>query len=395
MSEFVDRDLPSTSPFAGLQPSRTTTGSLTGAARHRVLHETGAVGRTMMATMPIILVGSLAMSTLGIAPILHANKPEQRHRVDSAKSKPADATITSDANASQAAEPGTVDVAAVAPASYTVRAGDSVSAIAGRYGLSTASVLALNGLGWKSLIFPGQTLRLSKAAAPAPAAPVTVSYVKPIAAPAPVTSKGSYVIQRGDTLTTIAKKFGTTVAALLAANGLAPSSIIYAGRTLVVPGGAAVASVTPAPPATAPASVGSATVPLSPSMAANARTIIAVGRSLGVPSFGIVVALAAAAQESGLQNLNYGDRDSVGLFQQRPSAGWGTVSQLTSPTYAAELFYGGPRNPNKGRTRGLLDIAGWQSMTLTQAAQAVQISAAPTAYAKWEASARAWLAQLG
>jgi LysM repeat protein len=395
MSEFVDRDLPSTSPFAGLQPSRTTTGSLTGAARHRVPHETGAVGRTMMATMPIILVGSLAMSTLGIAPILHTNKPEQRHRVDAAKPKAADATITSDPNTSQAVESGAVDVAAVAPASYTVRAGDSVSGIAGRYGLSTASVLALNGLGWKSLIFPGQTLRLSKAAAPAPAAPTPVSYVKPIAAPAPATTKGSYVIQRGDTLTAIAKKLGTTVAALLAANGLAQSSIIYAGRTLVVPGGVAVASVTPAPPATAPASVGSATVPLSPSMAANARTIIAVGRSLGVPPQGIVVALSAAAQESGLQNLNYGDRDSVGLFQQRPSSGWGTVAQLTSPTYAAELFYGGPHNPNKGKTRGLLDIAGWQSMTVTQAAQAVQISAAPTAYAKWEASARAWLAQLG
>ncbi len=68
---------------------------------------------------------------------------------------------------------------------------------------------------------------------------------------------------------------------------------------------------------------------------------------------------------------------------------------MTNPTYAAELFYGGPSNPNRGRTRGLLDIPGWQAMTVTQAAQAVQISAAPNAYAKWETFARSWLAQLG
>jgi hypothetical protein len=130
-------------------------------------------------------------------------------------------------------------------------------------------------------------------------------------------------------------------------------------------------------------------------MKTNAQTIISVGKNLGVPSYGIIVALAAAAQESGLIDLSSGDRDSVGLFQQRPSTGWGTKAQLLNTTYAAELFYGGPSNPNKGVTRGLLDIPGWQSMSVTQAAQAVQISATPTAYAKWETSARAWFAQLG
>jgi hypothetical protein len=107
-----------------------------------------------------------------------------------------------------------------------------------------------------------------------------------------------------------------------------------------------------------------------------------------------VIALAAAMQESGLRNLDYGDRDSLGLFQQRPSTGWGTPAQVTDPVYASKLFFGGPSNPNKGKTRGLLDIKGWQSMTVTQAAQAVQISAYPDAYAKWETSARAWLAEL-
>jgi LysM repeat protein len=277
------------------------------------------------------------------------------------------------------------------PSTYTVRAGDTVSGIASGYGLSTASVLALNGLGWKSLIFPRQVLKLTNVAAPASTTPPPASATPPTApaasvSPAAPAANGSYTIQRGDTVTAIARKFGVTIAAILSANGLSASSIIYAGRTLVIPG----AGVQPAqvgPATVVPNSVGS--------VQANAQVIISVGRSLGVPDYGIVIALAAAEQESGLQNLSYGDRDSVGLFQQRPSAGWGTVAELTTPSYAAELFYGGPRNPNKGKTRGLLDIAGWQSMTVTQAAQAVQISATPNAYAKWEASARALLAQLG
>jgi hypothetical protein len=130
-------------------------------------------------------------------------------------------------------------------------------------------------------------------------------------------------------------------------------------------------------------------------MAANARIIIQVGRELRVPNRGLIVALAAAMQESSLRNITYGDRDSVGVFQQRPSTGWGTRSALLDVAHASRLFFGGPSNPNKGKTRGLLDIPGWQSMTVTQAAQKVQISAYPNAYAKWEKSATAWLAQLG
>ena len=95
-----------------------------------------------------------------------------------------------------------------------------------------------------------------------------------------------------------------------------------------------------------------------------------------------------------MRNINYGHLDSLGLFQQRPSSGWGTAAQLTDPAHAAKLFYGGPSNPNKGITRGLLDITGWSALTVTQAAQKVQISAYPDAYAKWETSARFWLSDL-
>lgn len=105
----------------------------------------------------------------------------------------------------------------------------------------------------------------------------------------------------------------------------------------------------------------------------NARVIMQVGSSMGVPRRGIEIALATAMQESQLKNLDYGDRDSVGLFQQRPSSGWGTISQLTDPPTSARKFYD-----------ALLKVRDWQAMALTVAAQTVQRSAFPNAYAQWE-----------
>jgi hypothetical protein len=105
----------------------------------------------------------------------------------------------------------------------------------------------------------------------------------------------------------------------------------------------------------------------NPEQIANAATIVAVGKRMQVPEHGLVIAIATALQESGLRNLDHGDRDSLGLFQQRPSQGWGTPTQLTDPTYAATAFY-----------RRLLEVPGWQQMSVNQAAQAVQRSATPT-----------------
>jgi hypothetical protein len=122
---------------------------------------------------------------------------------------------------------------------------------------------------------------------------------------------------------------------------------------------------------TASSSAGSMSLDLE--QAKNASTIAAVGVSMNVPPFGIEVALATARQESKLHNLSYGDRDSVGLFQQRPSQGWGTQAQILNPVYSTTKFY-----------QALLNVSGWQSMTLTAAAQKVQNSGSPTAYAQWE-----------
>ncbi|BCJ46193.1 hypothetical protein GCM10010168_51420 [Actinoplanes ianthinogenes] len=116
----------------------------------------------------------------------------------------------------------------------------------------------------------------------------------------------------------------------------------------------------------------------------NAARIIAIGKQRGIAPRGWAVAVATAMQESSLRNINHGDRDSVGLFQQRPSMGWGTVEQLTDVDYATNAFYGGPPPPDNG---GLLDVPGWERMELTDAAQAVQRSGTPQAYANWTALA--------
>ncbi|MEO7349835.1 MAG: LysM peptidoglycan-binding domain-containing protein [Terrimesophilobacter sp.] len=444
-----------------------------GRGRHAAPKQPSKVARGAMHTLPILLVGTMAMSLNMTSPIdtsglKRDDKPKDsnqqvRNAVAAAMSA-ASAERAQSAQQSAAASAALATVAS-APSTYRVVAGDTVSSIATKYGLSTASVLALNGLSWSSLIFPGQVLQLTRTpvvksapsappantplvSAPPAASPKTnytvtrgdtvsaiasrfgvstqavltanklgwstiiypgqkivipasipasssppvattpvvdvtpVSSVTPITPP-PATHSTSYVIKSGDTVTSIAAKFGVTVQSILDANGLNRGSLIYAGRTLNIPGASS-----------ASAGLGIVATPLTTEMATNARLIIAVGTDLGVSDYGLVIALAAAMQESTLRNLNYGDRDSLGLFQQRPSTGWGTPAQVTNPIYAAKLFFGGPSNPNKGNTRGLLDITGWQSMTVTQAAQAVQKSGYPEAYAKWETSARAWLAQL-
>ncbi|TFC52060.1 LysM peptidoglycan-binding domain-containing protein [Cryobacterium shii] len=420
--------------------------------RHRQASSGTRRGLGILATVPLVLISTIAISLNLASPAdaaTLAKKPVKSR--SNLPSPPADL-------ARQA--PGTSGVAA--PGQYQVVEGDTVSGVAGRFGLSTASVLALNGLGWSASIFPGQTLILGQAkpaaSAPAPAdiakysirdgdtissvaaahglstgavlsangldgnstifpgqaivlpgpgeaAPATVAAPPPSATAA--TAPGSHTIAAGDTIGAIAAAAGVSVQAVLDANGLGWSSIIYPGQVLAVPFSSspsvsASASALPleavapsAPTLPEPTAIFGVVTPLTDDMRRNAETIILVGRQAGVSDSGLVVALAAAAQESGLRNVAYGDRDSLGLFQQRPSSGWGTTEQVLDPVRASLAFFGGDGNPNAGVTRGLLDIAGWESMTVTQAAQAVQISAYPDHYAKWETSARAWLAELG
>jgi LysM repeat protein len=384
--------------------------------------------------MPIVLAGTIAVTAGLTGPVAHA---EPRHEDDSANKRHVDQDRnvgdrpvfgTAVARPSQTTVT-TVAAVSAAPTTYTVRQGDTVSGIAARYGLSAQEVLVRNGLGWNTIIHPGQTLHLASTPAVTTASASTGS-----------STSGSYHVKQGDTVSGIASRVGVSTTALLSANKLSQRSVIYPGQTLRVPsaGGAVAAPVATATPAVASgssaragsvkigtgdtiASIASAhgvtvsallsangltytstiyagktlVLPSSgPSLSAeqrgNAATIVSVGRSLGVSDHGIVIALAAAMQESSLRNLSHGDRDSVGLFQQRPSQGWGPAAVLQDPATAAKLFFTG----NPGHTRGLLDIAGWSSMDVTTAAQAVQVSAYPKAYAQWEKTAQSLLASL-
>jgi LysM repeat protein len=263
---------------------------------------------------------------------------------------------------------------------HTVAEGETLTDIAKLHSVSLTSLLKKNQLTKNSIIFVGQILDI-----PTPAAETTSSNYSlgnQIGKPTRICIfHGFHKIKAGETISRIAAIFGISTQSLLTANQLTWNSTIYIGQKLVIP---EVHSALACPKLT----------PLSDEMEQNAEQIIRLGREIGVGDYGIVIALATAMQESSLRNIGFGDRDSVGLFQQRPSAHWGTKAQIMQTNYAIRAFYGGKTSPTRGVARGLLDISGWQKLPLTEAAQAVQISAYPTAYAKWEPSAWNWLSEL-
>ena len=118
----------------------------------------------------------------------------------------------------------------------------------------------------------------------------------------------------------------------------------------------------------------------------NAKAIIAATKMAGLPERAGVISIATSLQESTLENLGHlgdkNDHDSLGLFQQRPSSGWGTPEQITDPEYSTTAFL-----------KGLKQVDGWRDMPLTEAAQTVQVSAYPDAYAQWEQQAADLVAQ--
>jgi hypothetical protein len=126
------------------------------------------------------------------------------------------------------------------------------------------------------------------------------------------------------------------------------------------------------------AEVGEVTVELTQEQASNAGLMAAIAVRRELPARAVSIALATAFQESKLRNLDHGDRDSIGLFQQRPSQGWGTEEQLSDPEYAINAFYD-----------ELVEIEGYQDMRITEAAQAVQRSGFPEAYEEHAEGARA------
>ncbi|MFI7576056.1 hypothetical protein [Micromonospora sp. NPDC049497] len=128
-------------------------------------------------------------------------------------------------------------------------------------------------------------------------------------------------------------------------------------------------------------------IPLDDAQRENAKAIIEVAKETGVGERGAVIGIATSLQESKLYNLGhlgaYNDHDSQGLFQQRPSSGWGTPEQITDPEYSATAFF-----------TALKNVGGWKNLPLTAAAQTVQVSAFPYAYAQWEEQAADIVSQL-
>jgi hypothetical protein len=131
------------------------------------------------------------------------------------------------------------------------------------------------------------------------------------------------------------------------------------------------------------ASVNGVDYTLDPDQARNAALIAVIGAQRGLPARASSIAIATAIQESKLRNIDYGDRDSLGLFQQRPSQGWGTPEQIMDPVYATNAFYD-----------VLVKIEGFESLPITDAAQKVQRSGFPQAYADNEPEARAYASAL-
>ena len=278
-----------------------------------------------------------------------------------------------------------------APDTYQVLAGDTLDSVAQKFGMTISTLREYNDLGRASIIYVGQVLNLKPpvghANPPAPKTPKSansastlsdeISSVDPMRPTGACTIHGFHTVLSGETISRIAAVYGVSTQSVLSANSLSWSSTIYVGQRLTIPG---VHEIKNCP----------SLAKMNQEMKQNAQVIYRVGKELNVSDYGIVIALAAAMQESSLTNIDYGDRDSVGLFQQRTSQGWGTIAQIMDPKYSARAFFGGPNGPNAGKIRGLLDIKNWSTMSLAQAAQAVQISAFPDAYQKWELSAWSW-----
>jgi len=219
-----------------------------------------------------------------------------------------------------------------------VQAGDTLSGISRRQNVSIADLVALNGLSDPNRIYAGQLLRTGSDASPPPAVPA----VPPAPVAAPAANPATHSVQRGETLTSIARRYGVSVAAIVAANALADPNRIYGGQQLAIPGAAAQppAAAPSVPPAAPPPAAAPAPAPPSmpPSMAALVAARDAVRQVIAeeATAFGVPVplALAVAWQESGWRQEVISRAGAVGVMQLLP----------TTATWVGEVMLGTPVN---------------------------------------------------
>lgn len=204
---------------------------------------------------------------------------------------------------------------------YTVKAGDTLSAIAGRTGVSLHDLFSLNNLSWNSIIYPGQAIKTSSNQAPAPSAPAPAPQpaapAAPAPAPAPAAAPASqtYTVKSGDSLWAISSKTGVSLGTLYSLNNLSASSIIHPGQVIKLSGAAAPSAPAPAPAAPAPAAPSTSG---AESVAQIKSMITATAQSMGVDP---ALALAFGEQESSFRQNVTSSAGAIGVMQVIPSSG--------------------------------------------------------------------------
>lgn len=263
--------------------------------------------------------------------------PGQKIRLTGAATAPAARAAAVRPVAKAAPKPAAKPAAATGSL-YTVKSGDTLSGIAARHGVKLSDLFSRNGLTMRSVIYPGQRIKIGAGAA-APARPAAPKPAAPAAKPAAPASSGSYTIKSGDTLSGIAARHGVKLSAVLSANRLTMSSIIYPGNKLVIPGASTIkpassqkpAAVTPLVPSSFlgfsypkavvtsanqnKALLNASPVPSNEQM----KQIVAdTARRMGVaPS----LAMAFAYQESGFNHRSVSPANAIGTMQVIPSSG--------------------------------------------------------------------------
>ena len=286
------------------------------------------VARNLFTAVPLVLVGTMAMSLTGPVAAAEA-RPATKAK---AQSSNLGGAIRSTLAASQAktaskSAPAPAASTSAVPKKYTVAAGDTVSSIATRFGVSTATVLALNGLGWKSIIHPGQVLVLSKTSKVAEPDPT------PPPAANPTQSTSRYTVVAGDTVSKIAKKFGVTAQSVLSLNKLSWSSTIYPGQKLRIPVAAGAA------PATPPSSTPPSTPTPTPTPTGATKHVILAGETISsiAKKYGVSVSSLLAANGLVLSSIIYAGQALV-----IPSAAAPTPTPAPAPTRWPAACRGGP-----------------------------------------------------
>jgi N-acetylmuramoyl-L-alanine amidase len=212
-------------------------------------------------------------------------------------------------------------VALAADPVVVVRPGDTLTGISRRHNVSIADLVQLNTIADAGRIYAGQTLRIGTA----PAAPV------PAPAPAPPAAAAAtvHVVQRGENLTTIARRYGVTVGAIVGANGIANPSRIFGGQQLTIPGSVPAAAPAAAAPAAPVATMPSSMATLVANRADVRQAIVEEAARYGVPA---PFALAVAWQESGWQQGVVSHAGAVGVMQLMPAtADWVGQAMLGTP----------------------------------------------------------------